>query len=125
MTKTDEWALVVVNSESFGNAVHEYVHHLQRAIPGLNDLFRRLHRARTAGDPLLPIPNSPGAVGRKDWYIDAYFGREYDGDPREVMTMTFQLLFGDSWGRNKLHDMLREDPELVDLAVGVLMRYDP
>ena len=34
-------------------------------------------------------------------------------------------VFGDSWGHNKLHDMLREDPNLVDLAIGALMRYDP
>lgn len=126
MTKTDEWALLVVNSESFGNAVHEYVHHLQSAMPGLDKLFHRLHRARTDGDPLLPIPRQPGAVGRGDQYDDEYFGREYPGwGPLEVMTMSFQRLFGDVWGKTLIHNFLRNDPRLADLAIGVLMRYDP
>ena len=39
--------------------------------------------------------------------------------------MSFQRLFGDVWGKTLLHDFLRKEPGLADLAIGALMRYDP
>lgn len=35
-----------------GNAVHEYAHRLQHALPGLDAFFQELHVRRTANDPL-------------------------------------------------------------------------
>ena len=114
-------------SDDFGVAVHEYVHHLQHAMPGLNDLFRDLHKARTRGDPILQLRDyEPGVVGREDQYIDPYFGREYgDYGPLEVITRSYQIMFAPIRGEEKLGKFLLKDPRLVDLAIGALMRYDP
>ena len=114
-------------SDDSGVAVHEYVHHLQHAMPGLNDLFRDLHKARTRGEPILQLRGyEPGVVGRKDQYIDSYFGREYgDYGPLEVITRSYQIMFAPFRGEEKLGKFLRDDPGLVDLAIGALMRYDP
>ena len=36
---------------NIGNPLHEYFHHLQRAMPELDTLFATLHRRRTRGEP--------------------------------------------------------------------------
>ena len=74
------------------------------------------------------------SLGRKDDYVDAYFGREYDHKAvkhrpaLEVATRTFQLLFHRFDGTNGPIDLdkyLRRDPEMVDLIIGMLFHYDP
>lgn len=111
-------------AKDVGNPLHEYHHHLQRAIPGLDAHFAKLHRRRTAGEKRVPIG---GGVGRKDEYIRPYTGREYGGGetPLEVLTMAVQMLFHPVWGREHLRQMVHEDPELLDLTLGVLFHYNP
>ena len=125
-------ALAIVPDPSLsrsGTDLHEYVHHLQQAMPRLNDLFVGLHRARTHNDPVVPLKGyKRGVTGREDKYIDPYIGREYDGDPREVITKSYQILLADRRrlrGMHVLARLLQDDPELTDLAIGALMRYDP
>ena len=116
---------IAIVSHDFSNAIHEFTHHLQHTMPALDDLFGQLHRARTAGDPVRPLFGYKGDTGRKDKYIDPYFGKEYDGKPLEVITRTMQLMLS-PWGEGEwLPVFLRDDPGLVDLAIGALMRYDP
>ena len=116
---------IAIVSHDFSNAIHEFTHHLQHTMPALDDLFGQLHRARTAGDPVRPLKGYEGDTGREDQYIDAYFGKEYDGKPLEVITRTMQLMLS-PWGEGEwLPVLLRKDPGLVDLAIGALMRYDP
>ncbi len=109
-----------------GNPLHEYVHHLQRAMPRLDDLFFRLHLRRTVGEPRVTV-GGPGEIGRRDQYINSYAGREYGPGqrPREVFTMGMQQLFFPVWGEELLRDLARKDPEMLDLLIGVLFRYDP
>ena len=110
-----------------GNAVHEYTHHLQLAMPELDGLFQALHRQRTAGDPVTALRGYRGMRGREDWYIDAYFGREYGGENGaiEVITRGYQILFSPLYGRERLGDMARDDPEMLDLLLGALFHYNP
>ncbi len=119
-------------SEDFGNAVHEYAHHLQAALPELDDLFQDLHRRRTSGDPLLALPDY-GWIGRKDRYVDSYTGREYanwqkyraNGPALEVITRAYQMVFYPLPKAEKLGELVREDPEMLDFILGTLLRYDP
>ena len=121
-------------------ALHEYVHHLQDTVPGLDRAFVALHRRRTTApdgtrDPIRPL-RGYGREGREDRYVDAYFGTEYrpptpggwpDG-PGEVITRTFQVLFHSisPWGRLvDMETLLNDDPELLDFALGLLFRFDP
>ena len=132
--KTGSGARVVTDATP-GNALHEYVHHLQDRLPGFDDVFQQLHRRRTAGDPILPLTNySSRSLGREDDYVDAYFGREYSSKrfrhrpAREVATRAFQLLFHRLERRKDQVDLdryLRRDPEMVDLIIGMLFHYDP
>ena len=48
-------------------------------------------------------------------------------DPREVLTMAIQMLFYQiGHDRDYLIAMMaRRDPEMLDLILGVLFRYDP
>ena len=113
--------------EDAGTPLHEYAHHLQRAAPGLDSLFHQVHRRRTAGEPRIVVGPEKHEIGRKDDYVRAYAGREYgpDEEPREVFAMALQQLFHPIWGKEHLGDMARKDPEMLDLIVGVLLRYDP
>ena len=76
--------------------LHEYIHHLQYAMTALSARFTELHRRRTCGDPILTVypdrPDTKGETGRPDDYVHPYTGREYNGDPLEVMTMAHQQL---------------------------------
>lgn len=124
-----------------GTRIHEYVHHLQTSMPGLDKLFLDLHRRRTKGEPLVGVtPGYPDELGRRDRYIDRYQGKEYgarrgrraEGDPLEVITMAYQYIWqthsltpGDYgyWGER--YKLLERDPEMLDLALGALFKYDP
>ena len=112
-----------------GTALHEYTHHLQNAMPGLDALFRDLHKARTRGEPILQLRDySTGIVGREDQYIDPYCGREYgEYGPLEVITCAYEVLLGTPANKKQrgLRSLLRDDPGMADLAIGALMRYDP
>ncbi|MBC6405781.1 MAG: hypothetical protein GDA41_08685 [Rhodospirillales bacterium] len=134
------WALV---SRDPGNALHEYVHHLQAVMPDVDRLFQELHRRRTARpdgtrDPVTRFGRHD-STGRKGRYVDEYFGREYDRtllqdlgyDPNfpalEVMPRAFQLLFHKLPGKDgiDLHHLASDDPEMLDLMLGLLFHYDP
>ena len=116
-----------------GTRVHEYTHHLQRSIPGLNELFVALHRRRTEDESVVVVtPGRPDETGRRDRYILPYQGREYGDDPREVITMAYQYVWqrdrwdpGDGgWWKGE-RSLLDYDPEMLDLALGALFKYDP
>lgn len=68
----ETWVLV---SGGLETALHEYMHHLQAAMPDLDGLFQQLHRRRTKGEPLLPLKDYLPDEGRKDRYVDEYFGK--------------------------------------------------
>ena len=118
-----------------GTRLHEYTHHLQRSMPGLNLLFTDLHQRRTKGEPLVVVTHGePTETGRKDRYVKEYQGREYgdDGDPREVITMAYQYIWqrhlrkpdDGGWWKGE-RPLLDYDPEMLDLALGALFKYDP
>ena len=66
-------------------------------------------------------------------YILKYQGREYhaklgsdnDGEPLEVITMAMQMLFYKIDGEDFMKALVKRDPEMLDLALGALFRYDP
>ena len=49
------------------------------------------------------------------------------GPPVEVMTRAFQILFHRLPGNRRvdLNDPVRDDPEMPDLALGLLFHHDP
>ena len=82
---------------------------------------------------MLPLTHY-GGKGREDDYVDDYFGREYDHNSvkhrpaLEVVTRAFQVLFHRFDGPDGPIDLdryLRDDPEMVDLVIGMLFHYDP
>lgn len=117
-------------SDDLGSAVHEYTHHLQHQHPMLDRYFQQLHRARTAGDAILPLKRYGTARGRKDDYVDPYAGREYAHlrppfNAMEVMPQHFQMLFHPVHGEEMLGDLATEDPEMLGLLLATLFHYDP
>ena len=108
-------------------ALHEYLHHVQHHDPELDAVFAALHRRRTGGDPLAALyVGRPREVGRRDQYIEPYTGREY---PRfgaaEVLTTSIEQVLHTPGGRDRLQNLLDDDPEMLDLVIGLLLRYDP
>ena len=90
------------------------------------------------GGPLIATDATPvthyGGRGREDDYVDDYFGREYDHNSVKhrpalaVVTRAFQMLFHRFDGPDGPIDLdkyLRDDPEMVDLVIGMLFHYDP
>jgi hypothetical protein len=67
-----------IKTDDSSTAEHEFIHWMQAASPKLDALFQALHRRRTASDRLedLDIVNGRAEVGRRDDYVEKYFGRE-------------------------------------------------
>lgn len=130
---------MMVRKGDIGNAVHEYTHRMQAAMPELDQLFQDMHNRRTKNDPLEKLKDIyPGSgykiteVTRKDKYINAYQGKEYDGEPLEVMTMAMEYILGVTEGHwlsnNRQENFKRfyeQDRELFDFTVGVLFGWAP
>jgi hypothetical protein len=114
------------------NAVHEYAHRLQAAFPALQAKFAEFHQRRTQGDELeslqklVPKANyRANEMTRKDNYVDPYYGKEYDGDPREAMTMAMQSVLHGGIGAWRLRALYNGDREMLDFVVGLLFKWTP
>ncbi len=125
-----------IRTDTSATAEHEFTHRLQAVMPELDEFFQNVHRRRTRGDRLIRL--NGGGVGRKDNYYNEYQGREYSDSPNapvpEVMTMAYQPLLGDidaSLSEDKqykvkdLRNLLEKDPEMVELALGLLFYWRP
>ena len=130
---------IVVTKYNLPTSVHEFAHRLQHVMPELQAKFAELHRRRTAGEELLSLRKLTGnnffdsdEFTRKDKYVSPYYGKEYKGEPLEVMTMAFEAVLG---GRelnfegkplaNSLHNLYNKDREMLNLVVGLLFGWRP
>ena len=119
---------IVVPTGELSVAVHEYGHRLQAAMPELDAIFADLHRKRTGGDPLRRLKEwysgyRPNEVTREDKYFNPYQGKEYDGQPLEILTMAFEWVLGSDPAT--FEDFRRTDPEMLNLEIGLLFHYKP
>lgn len=139
--KLNEMGGRAMSNKAADISIHEYGHRLQAVMPELDDYFRQAWLDRTAGEknrPLNDILHDLGElprygateIGRKDHFVNPYFGRNYGSDeapsPMEMLTMTFEALLG-SGGDNgaKIKALLNGDRELAHLGIGLLMRLQP
>lgn len=128
---------IATHPSYLSTALHEYTHRMQSALPELDSFFQGLHLRRTAAEKLKPLnkiyPNSGYSteeLAKEDNYIDAYFGKEYDGSAKEMMTMALETLlsrqaFFNGSALHPLIDILEKDREMINLATGVLFKYAP
>jgi len=131
---------MMLRTDDVGNAVHEFAHRLQNALPELDKLFQELHLRRTGGDPLERLRDvvagsryAGNEVTRKDKYVDPYQGKEYAaGGALEMMTMAFESVLGLSgtgwlgdYRRRVFSDFYAKDREMFDFVVGLLFHWKP
>lgn len=127
---------IATRANDIETALHEFTHRVQSALPELDQLFQDLHKRRTAGDPLKRLMDiypqfkyRRDELTREDHYINAYFGKEYDGSAKEVMTMAIESVISRnsplSASAHPFADLLKNDRELFDLVIGVLFHYAP
>ena len=48
-----------------------------------------------------------------------------DGDAQEVATVAYHVLLHSFFGKERLGELAKHDPGMLDLALGVLFRFDP
>ncbi len=127
---------IATRSNDIETALHEFTHRIQSALPELDTLFQDLHKRRTSGEPLkrlrdiYPLFNYRlDEMTREDHYINAYFGKEYNGSAKEVMTMAIESVIHRNSpltaSEHPFTDLLKNDRELFDLVIGVLFHYAP
>ena len=122
--------MLLPSGAMIGNAVHEYVHHLQQAMPAFQRVFLAEHLRRTtdAAGRRRPLKGEGSVKYREGKYVDPYFGRDYggpDGDGLEVASTAMEFLFGAAVRPARLKILARYDPLLLDLVIGALFRFDP
>ncbi len=136
---------LVAVSGALGSAVHEYTHHLQRTLgEPFNRIWREVHVRRTTNsagerDPRVSVYSDHpdhDERGQPDDYVDGYSGRIYPetttdalgmpaGDPLELATTHMEMVLGDHGAEDRLSDLAKEDPEMLDLVLGMLFNFDP
>lgn len=125
---------MVVRTGALENAVHEYAHRLQAALPALDALFQELHRERTAGEPLELLSSVTGyryksdEVTRKDKYVNPYQGKEYGArGALEVMTMALEAVLGGgkTGAARQFRAVYTNDRAMFEFVVGLLFHWKP
>ena len=115
-------------------ALHEYIHHLQRRMPGFHEPWAAFYRARTTlpdggREPIRKLAVAGREIwGRRDRLVHPYMARRYEEDGiggEEVLPTLADILFFDAYGPAWLARVAAEDPELLDLAAGFWLRFDP
>jgi SPP1 gp7 family putative phage head morphogenesis protein len=128
---------ILVRTDALEDAVHEYAHRIQAALPALDALFQELHRRRTAGEQLMRLRDLTGIAGyrrdewaRRDKYINPYQGKEYTGrGALEVMSMALESVLGvDPSIKHTLtrfNKLYNEDRKMFDFVIGLLFHWKP
>jgi SPP1 gp7 family putative phage head morphogenesis protein len=125
---------MVVRSGALDNAVHEFSHRLQSALPALDGLFQDLHRQRTTGEELEQLRHitnysyTPDEVTRKDKYVNPYQGKEYgQRGALEVMTMALEAVLGGgtTGAARQFREVYTNDRAMFDFVVGLLFHWKP
>lgn len=111
--------------------VHEYGHRLQTALPDLDNYFVEFWKEHTKNDKveklavLLSDPRYKDEITKKDHFPHPYYGKiygsEYNPQPKEMLTMTFEAMLGGNFKR--FDELLSKNPDLFDLGLGLLTRY--
>ena len=109
-------------------SVHEYIHHLQYRVEGFHAPWRQFYRDRTT----LPDGRQEPAVGskkygskyrvREDAWIDDYMGAVSE---LELAARIYEILSHGLYRRQVIGELAIKDPELLNFAVGFLLRFEP
>ncbi len=129
------------NNDAINVAIHELGHRLQTAMPELDEYFKQFWLDRTVGEKTVKLadiermkglkPTFPdNEEGRADKFADVYIGRNYGDDdnplPLEVLTMAFETVLGSNTSTYlSINSLLHNDPELLYLTIGLLLRFNP
>lgn len=78
-----------------GVAIHELGHRFERTIKDILDVEQSFYSRRTDGEPLqwLGASYAKTEKTRKDNFIDAYMGKDYNGKAYELDSMGFQYAY--------------------------------
>ena len=130
-----EHKMATVGGDSASGFLHEYGHHLQKAMPALQRLFCAEHLRRTTFPDgtrhpktvLRGFEGQPHIVGRDDDYVLDYVGRDYGGDldGLEVLPEHLATVFHDHFGDEYLGTLATDDPRMLDLVLGFLFHWNP
>ncbi|MBC6444930.1 MAG: hypothetical protein GDA50_05770 [Alphaproteobacteria bacterium GM202ARS2] len=119
-------SLIFTAENEIYDTMHEFVHRLQNVFPDIQEMFQSIHDQRTAHEDIDYLYHDGHEVGKKDDYINAYFGRVYPhGGALELWPMCCQSIMG-----HLLDDLycqrffLEKDPELAYITIGVLFCFE-
>ena len=103
---------------SFGTAIHEIGHRLEKAVPEILEAERVFYERRTANEELkwLGANYSKSEKSRFDDFLSAYMGKDYGGDAYELVSMGFE------WGYTN-PERLFEDEDMAEWIYGLLALY--
>ena len=104
--------------KSFGTAVHELGHRLERAVPELLEAEKAFYERRTANEDLqwLGKGYDRSEKTRFDEFLSAYMGKDYGGTAYELVSMGFE------WGYTN-PARLMEDEDMAEWIYGLLALY--
>jgi hypothetical protein len=104
-----------------GTAAHEFAHTVEDSNAAMLAMQKEFYDHRTKGEPLVKLkklkPNSgykDHEVTKVDKWVNPYYGRWYDEQNYELLTMGVQNMFYDEYG------MRERDPEMWRWTLGLL-----
>lgn len=105
---------------AFKTSIHELGHRMERVVPLIRDLEQVFYERRTNGEQLVKLksiyPRSgyrDNELTRKDNFINAYMGKDYQNTAYELVSMGFENAFCNP-------AYLEADPDYAQFIYGIL-----
>lgn len=97
--------------------LHEFLHRAECAVKGIMGIEKEFYDRRTAGSKLEPLGKGFGKdeKTRRDKFVDAYMGKDYDGKAYELLSMAYQHLLSGNYS------YLDGDKEMRNWAIGIIL----
>ena len=82
-----------------GTVIHELGHWLEDMNPKVHESIMAFYKERTKGEGLVHLLDGYGAgeLTRKDKFIDAYMGKDYEGTASEILSMGLENFYEDPY----------------------------
>lgn len=119
--KYENYINTLSTNDKLQNAIHELTHRMEYTHSGLLQAEKIFYKRRTENEKLTKLsdiyPNlayKDFEVTKKDKFIDAYMGKDYNGRAYELLTMGLETLYSDP-------EKIWKDSDMTTWLYGVLI----
>lgn len=119
--KYENYINTLSTNDKLQNAIHELIHRMEYTHSGLLQAEKVFYKRRTENEKLTKLSDiypdlayKDFEVTKKDKFIDAYMGKDYNGKAYELLTMGLETLYSNP-------EKIWKDSDMTTWLYGVLI----